>query len=98
MLGISENVQDFPNAPPHPPNQTQIVERSKEGHFDTKMLLKEFRQLILQPGFVMHTLAYGLNTGGFSAICTLLNQYVIDYFPVRKFLRSPMSKTLFGYF
>lgn len=45
--------------------------------------LKQFIKIFTQhKGFTLHSIAYGINIGVFAAIGTLLNQFVLEYFPV----------------
>lgn len=41
------------------------------------------KRLALNPGYILLLISYGINVGVFYAISTLLNQVVLEYFPVR---------------
>lgn len=45
--------------------------------------LKQFTKIFTEhKGFSLHSIAYGINIGVFAAIGTLLNQFILEYFPV----------------
>ncbi|XP_076253573.1 choline/ethanolamine transporter flvcr2a-like [Rhynchophorus ferrugineus] len=70
----------FPKEPPLPPSIAQWDERKKE-QLDMRQYLKAYKKLFHNRGFVFHTIAYGINIGVFAAIGTLLNQFILEYFP-----------------
>lgn len=73
---------DFPAHPPLPPSRTQLLERNKGTEFSNKEFFRDLKKLAKNKGFFLHSIAYGLNIAAFSAISTLLNQFVLHYFPV----------------
>lgn len=66
--------------PPKPPSITQVEERSRTEKFSTKLFLRSILKLAKNVPFVIHVIAYGINIGVFSAVGTLLNQLVLQYF------------------
>lgn len=84
---------DFPNQPPLPPNQAQLLERTAKTKFDTKLFLKTFKNLLTDYGYIIHAFAFALNIGGFSAFSTLLGQYIEAYFPVCLLMLVPQNSS-----
>ncbi|XP_060524875.1 uncharacterized MFS-type transporter C09D4.1-like [Cylas formicarius] len=70
----------FEDLPPLPPSVSQIEERRRIPLPFLKYL-KFFVKLFANKGFALHTVAYGLNIGVFAAVGTLLNQFILEYFP-----------------
>ncbi|CAG9768817.1 unnamed protein product [Ceutorhynchus assimilis] len=70
----------FPKLPKLPPSLVQQEERKKEP-LTFREYCKYFTKLFRNRGFVLHTVAYGINIGVFEAIGTLLNQFILEYFP-----------------
>ncbi|KAJ3627392.1 hypothetical protein MTP99_014772 [Tenebrio molitor] len=70
----------FPLQPPKPPSITQVQERSRTEKFSTKSFFVSIMDLCTNIPFVIHVIAYGINIGVFSAIGTLLNPIVLQYF------------------
>lgn len=68
----------FKDAPPTPPSYAQA---QQEGNEDTNFL-QSLKNLLKNRSYVLLTLAYGINVGIFYAISTLLNQIILDYYPV----------------
>lgn len=81
---------DFPRQPPLPPSLTQGEERKKRpplfGEF-----FNLFKKLLKKNGFAAHMVAYGINIGVFAAVGTFLNQFVLQYFPVNKFINMELK-------
>ncbi|KAL8599889.1 hypothetical protein ACOMHN_016234 [Nucella lapillus] len=75
----------FQKEPPTPPSRAQQHQLELEVNADYgKSLLNLFRN----KGFVILMISYGMNTGSFYAVSTLLNNIILDYFPVSKNLLS----------
>lgn len=74
-------VLDFPAHPPLPPSRIQLIERNK-GKFSNSEFFDSLKQLAKNKGFIIHSIAFGINVAVFSAISTLLNQFILFYFPV----------------
>ncbi|XP_030752072.1 uncharacterized MFS-type transporter C09D4.1-like isoform X1 [Sitophilus oryzae] len=70
----------FSKQPRIPPTLAQWEERHKR-KLNFSKYLKHFSSLFSNHGFVCHTIAYGINIGVFAAIGTLLNQFILEYFP-----------------
>ncbi|XP_075217030.1 histamine transporter isoform X2 [Lycorma delicatula] len=70
----------FQGAPPLPPSPAQAVQRAAEN----TGFLESVKRLILNPGYILLLLSYGINVGVFYAISTLLNEIVLTYFPGRE--------------
>ncbi|XP_067674762.1 heme transporter FLVCR2-like [Haliotis asinina] len=65
------------DAPPKPPSRAQMlaVEASKNEDY-----LSSLFRLLKNPGFIILTISYGINTGSYYAISTLLNAVVLYYY------------------
>ncbi|KAJ8921576.1 hypothetical protein NQ315_010481 [Exocentrus adspersus] len=70
----------FPAQPPVPPNMAQAKIRENKEEFSTKAFFESIKQLFLNKPFVIHMVAYGINVAVFSAVGTLLSQFVLQYF------------------
>lgn len=68
----------FKDAPPTPPSYAQA---QQEGNDDVNFL-QSLKNLLKNRSYVLLTLAYGINVGIFYAISTLLNQIILEYYPV----------------
>lgn len=69
------------------PSYTQVVQRNKR---DDPAILEDVfmssvKELLKNNGYVLLLISYGINVGAFFAISTLLNQFILLYFPVSKF-------------
>jgi FLVCR family feline leukemia virus subgroup C receptor-related protein len=70
----------FQDSPPIPPSIAQVT--AVDSTAANKMnYLASLRRLILNRGFALLLVTYGLNTGSYYEICTLLNPIVLYYFP-----------------
>lgn len=70
-------------SPPLPPSLAQANQRSSAANNnDPKNFIKSLWRLIGNYGFILLLLSYGMNVGSFYAISTLLNQIILQYFPV----------------
>ncbi|XP_050519855.1 feline leukemia virus subgroup C receptor-related protein 2-like isoform X2 [Daktulosphaira vitifoliae] len=67
-------------APPLPPSMAQAVQKSSNSN-DPKSFIKSLWRLIANYGFILLLISYGINVGSFYAISTLLNQFILVYFP-----------------
>ncbi|XP_063903333.1 uncharacterized MFS-type transporter C09D4.1 isoform X2 [Zophobas morio] len=67
----------FKNEPPTPPSyaQSQPTDNADAGNF-----LQSLKRLVLNPSYMLLLLSYGINTGIFYAISTLLNQIILLYY------------------
>lgn len=76
----------FESSPQCPPSHVQAIQRcvraSKKGFW------KSINNLLTDKNFMTLVVAYGINVGVFNGFSTLLNQIVLDYFPVRLFKSS----------
>uniref|UniRef100_A0A1I8FVC7 MFS domain-containing protein n=1 Tax=Macrostomum lignano TaxID=282301 RepID=A0A1I8FVC7_9PLAT len=76
----------FCDRPPLPPSLGQLTVRrnshNQEGETKTtgKMYAASLRRLLTCPAFVLLTISYGLNTGVYYALSTLLNPIVVPEF------------------
>lgn len=68
----------FQNNPPVPPSEAQLAAANAWTKDD---YCGSMRRLATNFGFVLLVITYGINTGSFYAISTLLNSIVIYYFP-----------------
>ncbi|CAH1102513.1 unnamed protein product [Psylliodes chrysocephalus] len=71
----------FPAEPPHPPSQTMFEERENRKNVTTKVFVESIKTLLQNKAFMLHTLCYGCIVAIFSSIGTLLNQFILSYFP-----------------
>ncbi|XP_074647757.1 choline/ethanolamine transporter flvcr2a-like isoform X2 [Tubulanus polymorphus] len=67
----------FKKEPPHPPSLAQVAAVEAATHEDYKASLL---RLLKNSNFLLLTLTYGINTGCYYAIGTLLNPIVLFYF------------------
>ncbi|XP_072394876.1 uncharacterized MFS-type transporter C09D4.1-like isoform X2 [Diabrotica undecimpunctata] len=70
----------FPKEPPLPPSNAQALLRLNKQEFDTSVFFKSIKKLFLNRGFVIHMVAYSINIAVFSAVGTLLNQFILQFF------------------
>lgn len=61
---------------------TQVIERNEEKKFTMSGFVSSVMVILTNKDFMIHNLAYGINIGVFSAVGTLLNQLVLQYFKV----------------
>ncbi|KAJ8947408.1 hypothetical protein NQ318_009614 [Aromia moschata] len=77
LILICKWVYIFKNAPPTPPSYAAAQQESTvEVHFITSL-----KNLVRNRPYMLLLIAYGINTGIFYAISTLLNQIVLKYYP-----------------
>lgn len=69
----------FKSAPPVPPSRAQIAQKENEKSFSHSM-----KKLLLNRGYILLLISYGIMVGVFYAISTLLNQVILDHFPASK--------------
>lgn len=77
---------DFPAEPIHPPSQAMYEEKLNKEKVTLSVFMKSVKHLLLNKSFLIHTISYGCNVGIFSAIATLLNQFILNYFEVNELL------------
>ncbi|KAJ8938162.1 hypothetical protein NQ318_011927 [Aromia moschata] len=70
----------FSEMPKYPPSQAQIEERENKELVTFPVFLGSLKTLLKNKPFLIHTAAYGFCYGIFSAIGTLLNQFILSYF------------------
>lgn len=68
----------FKDAPPTPPSIAQKHALSEE----PINFLQSVKHLVMNVPYVLLLTAYGINVGVFYAISTLLNQIILQYYPV----------------
>ncbi|XP_052087273.1 feline leukemia virus subgroup C receptor-related protein 2-like [Mytilus californianus] len=68
----------FKKEPPQPPSRAQLlaVRNAASQHYGKSLL-----RLLKNRGFLLLVLTYGINTGAYYAIATLVNPVVLNYFP-----------------
>ncbi|CAG2192814.1 FLVCR [Mytilus edulis] len=68
----------FKKEPPQPPSRAQwlAVRNAASQHYGKSLL-----RLLKNRGFLLLVLTYGINTGSYYAIATLLNPVVLHYYP-----------------
>ncbi|CAC5380052.1 FLVCR [Mytilus coruscus] len=68
----------FKKEPPQPPSRAQwlAVRNATSQHYGKSLL-----RLLKNRGFLLLVLTYGINTGSYYAIATLLNPVVLHYYP-----------------
>lgn len=72
--------------PKYPPSMAQAEERRKVQVVTMKTFLQSLKDLLTNMGFLVHMLGYSISFGIFSAFGTLLNHFVLSYFPVSALL------------
>ncbi|XP_040267281.1 feline leukemia virus subgroup C receptor-related protein 2 isoform X2 [Bufo bufo] len=69
----------FQDAPPLPPTLAQAVQHSSaDGHYSYKLSIL---RLLKNKNFILLVVSYGLNTGVFYSLSTLLNRMVTEHYP-----------------
>ncbi|KAM3919796.1 choline/ethanolamine transporter FLVCR2 isoform 2-T2 [Leptodactylus fuscus] len=69
----------FQDAPPLPPTLAQAVHHSNtDGQYSYKLSIW---RLLKNRNFILLVVSYGLNTGAFYSLSTLLNRMVTEYYP-----------------
>ncbi|XP_074031190.1 choline/ethanolamine transporter flvcr2a [Leptinotarsa decemlineata] len=68
----------FKDAPPTPPSYA-VAQQDSTGSF--KEFVTSLKNLLRNRSFMLLLSAYGINTGVFYAISTLLNQIILHYYP-----------------
>ncbi|KAK7503014.1 hypothetical protein BaRGS_00005640, partial [Batillaria attramentaria] len=85
------NLFFFKKQPPHPPSRAQQHQVEMEVNADYgKSLLNLFKNR----GFFVLMLSYGMNTGSFYAVSTLLNYIILDYYPGEQETAGQIGLTL----
>ncbi|VEN43633.1 unnamed protein product [Callosobruchus maculatus] len=70
----------FPEEPPYPPSQAQLEGRENKEVVNFKVFAESLKVLFKNKAFLIHAFSYGLNLAIYSAIGTLLNQFILNYF------------------
>jgi FLVCR family feline leukemia virus subgroup C receptor-related protein len=70
----------FKDKPPTPPSHAQAVLLNAE----PEDYMSSIKRLVTNKGYILLLLSYGMNVGVFYAISTLLNSFILKYFPVRR--------------
>nr|CAI5855695.1 unnamed protein product [Callosobruchus analis] len=70
----------FPEEPPYPPSQAKLEERENKDVVNFKVFIGSLKVLFKNKAFLIHAFSYGLNLAIYSAIGTLLNQFILNYF------------------
>ncbi|GJQ81225.1 hypothetical protein Trydic_g20444 [Trypoxylus dichotomus] len=71
----------FKAEPEMPPSIAQAKLRRDKVDFSSKEFLASYKSLLTNKPFMVLTLAYGINIGVFAGVCTILNQFILSYFP-----------------
>ncbi|XP_060524322.1 heme transporter FLVCR2-like isoform X2 [Cylas formicarius] len=71
----------FPHQPANPPSEAQAEERRQVELVTLRTFLRSVKGLLKNKAFVMQMFGYGICYGIFSAFGTLLNQFILYYFP-----------------
>ncbi|KAL5010756.1 hypothetical protein ScPMuIL_013061 [Solemya velum] len=81
----------FRNEPPHPPSRAQylVIQNTSHEHYG-KSLVKLFKNR----NFVILMVTYGVNTGSYYAISTLLNPVILHYYPGHEKTAGEIGLTL----
>lgn len=68
------------------PSYAQVVQRKKRDDLEIlkDVFMSSVNELLKNKGYVLLLISYGINVGAFCAISTLLNQFILLYFPVSK--------------
>nr|CAI5855693.1 unnamed protein product [Callosobruchus analis] len=80
LLEIKVCLSDFPEEPPYPPSQAKLEERENKDVVNFKVFIGSLKVLFKNKAFLIHAFSYGLNLAIYSAIGTLLNQFILNYF------------------
>uniref|UniRef100_A0A8D0KX73 Uncharacterized protein n=1 Tax=Strix occidentalis caurina TaxID=311401 RepID=A0A8D0KX73_STROC len=73
-------VSVFKEKPPHPPSRAQALIQSRPT--EEYSYMQSILRLLRNANFLLLMVTYGLNTGCFYALSTLLNRMVIRHYPV----------------
>ncbi len=76
------NVTVFQASPPVPPSVAQKLTQIKGNRVNEKSFYHSLKVLIKNVDFTLLLGSYGMNIGAFYAYSTLLNQLIINHFPV----------------
>ncbi|KAF6200914.1 hypothetical protein GE061_005361 [Apolygus lucorum] len=69
----------FEEKPPKPPSIATL--KQNEISTEDKPFLDSLKQLVRNPGYMMLTVAYGINMGIYCAISALLNSFILEFYP-----------------
>ncbi|GJQ81226.1 hypothetical protein Trydic_g20445 [Trypoxylus dichotomus] len=70
----------FKSEPPSPPSKAQADLKSNRTESFNKIFLKSYKSLSTNKSFLLHAISFGINLGVYVTVCTLLNQFVLEYF------------------
>uniref|UniRef100_A0A0A9WRT7 Putative MFS-type transporter C09D4.1 n=2 Tax=Lygus hesperus TaxID=30085 RepID=A0A0A9WRT7_LYGHE len=69
----------FEEKPPKPPSIATL--KQNEVKVEDKPFFESLKQLVRNPGFLMLMVAYGINIGVYCTFSTLLNSFILEYYP-----------------
>ncbi|CAG9856708.1 unnamed protein product [Phyllotreta striolata] len=70
----------FPSQPQMPPSITQAKIRDSKDDFTNEAFFSSLKDLCTNKAFLVLMVAYGINIGVYSAVSTLLNQIILQYY------------------
>ncbi|XP_074030442.1 choline/ethanolamine transporter flvcr2a isoform X3 [Leptinotarsa decemlineata] len=70
----------FPEQPPLPPSATEASRRREQEKLDSIDISHSMKSMLRNKGFLIHMLAFSMNMGVSTAVGTLLNQFILQYF------------------
>ncbi|XP_074030371.1 uncharacterized MFS-type transporter C09D4.1 isoform X1 [Leptinotarsa decemlineata] len=71
----------FPERPLNPPSMAMFEKRNQRNKVTMSSFLESFKHLMNNKAFYLHSIAFGCILGIYSVNGTLLNQFVLNYFP-----------------
>lgn len=71
-----------------PPSIAQAKIRETKVDFDTKIFFRAIKKLFTNKAFVIHLVPYGIHIAVFSAVSTLLTQFILQFFEVSTIMRN----------
>ncbi|CAD5118801.1 DgyrCDS7481 [Dimorphilus gyrociliatus] len=84
----------FKKSPPIPPSTAQARLLEEVENEMAADYLASLKRLLLNKPFVLLALTYGINTGSYYAIGTLLNPIILEYFPNEEIVAGRIGLTL----
>lgn len=76
---VNTGILVFKNEPPTPPSYAQAQPNKDE---ESGNFFESIKRLVSNRSYMLLLISYGINTGIFYAISTLLNQIILLYYPV----------------
>lgn len=66
------------------PSYAQVAQRKKrdDPEIIKDVFMSSVKELLKNNGYILLLISYGINVGAFFAISTLLNQFILLYYPV----------------